>query len=110
MSPAKQRCLNRCHRLPHLAAFGWPARRDALGFGLSHGAWCVGACWLLMLLPMLTARGHLALMAAVMLFLLAERLERPAAPAWRWRAPTKAARILIAQGRLFLRSAGPEKA
>jgi predicted metal-binding membrane protein len=103
-SPLKQRCLNRGHAHPELAAFGRAADRDALRFGLTHGVWCAGSCWALMLLPLLVARGHLAAMATVTLWLSAERLERPAAPRWGVRAPFIAARIAVAQARMRLQS------
>jgi len=96
-SPVKQRCLNRCHAQPELAAFGLAAEVGALRFGLTHGAWCVGSCWALMLLPLLVARGHVAAMAAVTLLMIAERLERATPPRWRWRVPGKAARLLAAR-------------
>lgn len=96
-SPGKQWCLNRCHRRPQLAAFGAAADRDAFVFGLAHGASCVGACWALMLLPLGVADLHLPIMAAIALFVAAERMERPAPLAWRWRWPHKAVRITAAQ-------------
>jgi predicted metal-binding membrane protein len=102
LSPAKQRCLNRGHAHPELAAFGTDADIDALGFGLTHGVWCVGSCWALMLLPLLVSRGHVAAMAAVALWLLAERLDRPMPPRWCWRGPGKAARMAVAQARMRL--------
>ena len=102
VSPAKQWCLNRCHRRPHLAAFGAAADRNAFEFGLSNGASCVGACWALMLLMLLVEHGHLPAMAAVTVFVLAERLESPAPLAWRWRGPGKALRIVTAQARIRL--------
>lgn len=106
-SPAKQICLNRCHAHAELPAFAPAADVAALRFGLTHGIWCAGSCWALMLLPLLVSRGHLAVMAAVTLWLLAERLERPAPPGWRWRGPGKAVRLVAAQSRLRLqRSAG----
>jgi predicted metal-binding membrane protein len=101
-SPFKQRCLNRCHAHSELAAFGPAADIEALRFGLSHGVWCVGSCWALMLLPLLVSRGHVAAMAAVTLWLFAERLDRPMPPRWRLRAPDKAARIVFAQARMRL--------
>ena len=100
VSPAKQWCLNRCHAKPRLAAFGMAADRDALGFGLTLGASCAGACWPLMLLPLIVGHGHFWAMIGVTLFAFAERLERPASLAWRWRGPGKALRIAIAQVRL----------
>jgi predicted metal-binding membrane protein len=97
VSPAKQWCLNRCHRRPHLSAFGAPADRDAFVFGLINGVACAGACWALMLLPLFAGPAHLAAMVAVTLFVYAERLE-PAAPlAWRWRGAGKALRIIAVQ-------------
>ena len=102
VSPAKQWCLNRCHRRPQLAAFGARADRAAFDFGLSHGAACVGACWALMLLPLLAGQGHVFTMLAVMLFIFAERLENAAPLAWRWRGPDKALRVIAAQARIYL--------
>ena len=102
VSPAKQWCLNRCHRRPHLAAFGAAADLDAFGYGLANGAACVGACWALMLLPLLLAQDHLPAMAAVTLFILAERLENPAPLAWRWRGPERILRIVAARARIHL--------
>jgi predicted metal-binding membrane protein len=101
-SPFKQRCLNRCHAHSELAAFGPAADIEALRFGLRHGVWCVGSCWALMLLPLLVSRGHVAAMAAVTLWLFAERLDRPMPPRWRLRAPGKAARVVFAQARMRL--------
>jgi predicted metal-binding membrane protein len=102
VSPAKQWCLNRCHRRPALAAFGAAADRDTVRFGLGHGAACVGTCWALMLLPLVAGAGHLVAMAAVTLLVLAERLDQPAPIAWRWRGPGKALRIVAAQAQMRL--------
>lgn len=106
VSPAKQICLNACHRQPPFAAFGWAAERDAVLFGMTHALWCVGACWALMLLPLLAGQQHLLVMAAVGVFLFAERLEQPAPRAWRLRGPRKAVRIATAQLRIRLDAAG----
>jgi predicted metal-binding membrane protein len=106
VSPAKQRCLNACHRRPSLAAFGMRAECDAFAFGFTHGTWCVGACWALMLLPLLVGQWHLPVMMAVGLFLFGERFERPAPLAWRLRGPHKALRIVVAQLRIRLEGAG----
>jgi predicted metal-binding membrane protein len=106
VSPVKQWCLNRCHRRPHLAAFGAAADRDAFDFGLSNGASCVGACWALMLLMLLVEHGHVLAMAAVTLFVFAERLESPAPLAWRRRGPGNVLRIIMAQARMRLAPSG----
>jgi len=97
VSPAKQSCLNRCHRRPPLAAFGAVADRDAFVFGLSTGLSCIGACWAVMLLPLIMGRAHILGMLAVTVFVGAERLERPASLSWRWRFPVKALRIARAK-------------
>lgn len=97
VSPAKQWCLNRCHRRPQLAAFGVAADRDAFNFGLTNGASCAGACWALMLPMLLAGKGQIFAMIAVTLLVFAERLEAPAPLAWRWRGTGKAWRIVLAQ-------------
>lgn len=102
VSPAKQWCLNRCHRQPHLAAFGAAADGDAAAFGMSYGASCVGACWALMGLTLFVGQGHVLAMIAVTLFVFAERLESPEPLTWRWRGPGKALRIAMAQARMSL--------
>ena len=102
VSPAKQWCLNRCHRRPRLAAFGVAADVDAATFGLTNGAACVGTCWALMLLMLLMGSGHFAAMIAVTLFVFVERLENPAPLAWRLRGAGKALRIVTAQARMRL--------
>jgi predicted metal-binding membrane protein len=85
-SPAKQHCLNRCHRLPRLSAFGAAADLDCLRYGVTTGFWCVGTCWGLMLLPLTADTMHLPLMAAaaVIIFFERSRLARPA----RWGFPS----------------------
>lgn len=98
-SAAKQRCLNRSHAHPTLAAFGDSADRDALRFGLSHGAWCVGSCWALMLLPVLAPRSHTVAMAAVAMWVAAERHDNPAPPRWGLRYPVRATRLAVAWAR-----------
>jgi predicted metal-binding membrane protein len=101
-SPSKQRCLNRCHAHPVLAAFGTTADVDAFRFGIMHGIWCAGSCWALMLLPMSLARGHVAAMALVAVLIFSERLEPPRRPRWACRGFSKAIRIVTTQVRLRL--------
>jgi predicted metal-binding membrane protein len=101
-SPVKQRCLNRSHNHRALAAFGIAADLDVLRFGITHGLWCVGSCWALMLFPMLLSEGHLAAMAAVTFLMISERLEQPRPLSWHVRLRGKLMRILIAQTRIRL--------
>lgn len=102
-SPLKQICLNRGHYNRPIAVFGLEADLDVFRFGLTHGAWCVGGCWALMLFPMLLPEGHLAAMAAVAVLVFCERLEDPEPPRWRLRGLGRASRIVIARTRLRLR-------
>lgn len=99
VSPGKQACLNRLHAHPELSAFGLAADADALRFGAEHGAWCVGSCAALMLLPLLLSTGHLWAMAAVSLWIWGEAIERPIAPRWSWRFPARAVRLAVAEAR-----------
>jgi|SRR5271165_506042 len=101
-SPIKQRCLNRCHAHTEVAAFGAAADFDALRFGVTHGIWCAGSCWALMLFPMLLPRGHVVAMATMAVLIFGERLERPMPPCWRWRGLGKLTRTVVAQARIRL--------
>lgn len=101
-SPVKQRCLNRGHNHSELAAFGVAADLGALRFGGTHGVWCVGSCWALMLLPMLLPQGHFAAMAVVSYVMASERLEGPRPLGWHLRFPGKLMRIAVAQTRIRL--------
>jgi predicted metal-binding membrane protein len=101
-SPMKQRCLNRIHAHTALSAFGLAADRDALWFGVTHGVWCIGSCWALMLLPMLLPKWSVAAMGAVFLLVFSERLDQPTCPCWTWRVSGKLTRIIFAQVRVRL--------
>jgi predicted metal-binding membrane protein len=101
-SPIKQRCLNRCHAHTELAAFGVAADIDAFRFGVTHGIWCAGSCWALMLFPILMPGGHFVAMATVAILIFSERLGQPRPPRWSWRGPGKAIRIVVAQARIRL--------
>jgi predicted metal-binding membrane protein len=79
MTPARQICLNRCHWLPRLSAFGFAADRDCVSFGLAHGFWCAATCAPLMLPPLVAPQVHLPLMALLSACLMLERMA-PAQP------------------------------
>lgn len=86
-TPFAQLSLNRCHRRPCLAGTGIAADADVLQYGVSHGAWCIGACWPVMLLPLLAGPWHLPVMGAAALWLISERsrVPRPAQWGFGWR-------------------------
>ena len=102
-SPIKQRCLNRGHDHSVLAAFGWAAHRDALLFGITHGVWCAGSGWAIMLLPMLLPGGHNLAMVVVTFIMLSEHLEHPQTPRWRMDLSMKLFRIIVAQTQIKLK-------
>lgn len=104
LSPVKQRCLNRCHAVPGLAAFGLAADLDALRFGASHGVWCAASCWALMFSALLWPEGHFTAMAIAAVLAFSERLESPAPPRWRWRGVGRLSRIAAAQTRIRLKA------
>ncbi|MGH1517929.1 DUF2182 domain-containing protein [Chryseobacterium sp. JK1] len=94
-SPMKQKCLNRGHYHPVLAAWGLKAYQGAFSFGLTHGFWCVGAGWALMLFPMVLPQGHHAAMLIVTFIMLSEHMEHPQVPRWRIDLRLKLLRIII---------------
>lgn len=96
-SPVKQRCLNKGHYHPVLAAWGLKAYKDAFSFGLSHGFWCVGAGWALMLFPMVLPQGHHFAMLMVTFMMLSEHMEHPQIPRWKVNFRLKLLRILVSQ-------------
>lgn len=101
-STAHQVCLNRRHGLPTLPALGAAAERAALRYGVIHGGWCVGACWAVMLLPLLVPSGHLFAMVLAALWLFAEHLEAPRPAGWGWRWPVTFGRLLRYLARTWL--------
>jgi len=94
LSPAKQDCLNGHHKRPSLAAFGHAADEDALKFGVSHGLWCFGSCWALMLLPIVLGAAQLAVMVPVSLWIWAEQFDQPTRTSWRIHLPMTGMRVV----------------
>ena len=51
LTPLKQACLRHCQTPLQFIAYHWrPGSRGALRMGLEHGFFCLGCCWVLMLL------------------------------------------------------------
>lgn len=96
-SPLKQRFLNLGHDHQLLSAFGWRAHYDAFSYGLTHGLWCVGAGWALMLFPMLLPQGHNPAMLVATVVMLSEHLENPRFPKWEINPRLKLFRYLVAR-------------
>jgi predicted metal-binding membrane protein len=93
LSPLKQHCLNRHCARPPISSFGGAADRDALRFGSTHAAWCLGSCWALMLVALLAPAWHVAVMLVVSVWMWVEPLDRPERPTWRVRFPLRFLRI-----------------
>jgi predicted metal-binding membrane protein len=73
-TPLKHACLSHCRSPLHFWMSGWrEGAAGALEMGVRHGTWCVGCCWLLMALLFVAGVMNLAWVAALGLFVLAER-------------------------------------
>lgn len=81
-APLRQRCLNLCHRLPRLRAFGSGMLVDTARFGLRTGVLCCAICGPGMLFAMSLPAYHLAAMLAVTAIATAERYMPVRRPAW----------------------------
>jgi predicted metal-binding membrane protein len=70
----KNRCLTEC-RTPvgFLVERYRPGTVAAFRLGMSHGAFCVGCCWALMLLAFAAGAGNLLWMAALTTIMVIER-------------------------------------
>lgn len=80
-TPLKQACLRHCRSpLDFIVTYWRPGARGAFVMGLRHGAYCVGCCWLLMLLLFVGGVMNFAWIAGVALFVLIEKL----VPAGHW--------------------------
>ncbi|MDB5986578.1 MAG: hypothetical protein JWR16_1631 [Nevskia sp.] len=74
-TPLKRACLDACRNPAGFLAGHWrPGTRGALRIGWEHGLYCVGCCWVLMLLLFFGGVMNLAWIAAISLFVLLEKL------------------------------------
>ena len=80
-TPLKQACLRHCRSpLEFITAYWRPGARGAFAMGLRHGAYCLGCCWMLMLLLFVGGVMNFAWIAGLALFVLVEKL----VPAGHW--------------------------
>ena len=74
-TPLKSACLSHCRNPAHwLSRHFRPGAIGALRMGLAHGAYCVGCCWMLMLLLFVVGVMNLTWIAALTLLVAAEKL------------------------------------
>ena len=75
LSPFKAVCLRHC-RAPadYLSAHWRPGRAGALRMGIVHGAYCLGCCWMLMLLLFTGGIMNLLWIAGLAIVVLAEKV------------------------------------
>lgn len=80
-TPLKQACLRHCRSPLEFVMTQWrEGRRGAFVMGVRHGAYCVGCCWMLMLLLFVGGVMNLAWIAGLAAYVLLEKL----APAGPW--------------------------
>ncbi|MEX1058191.1 MAG: DUF2182 domain-containing protein [Natronospirillum sp.] len=74
-SNLKDACLTQCRSPLDFLLNEWrEGARGALVMGLHHGLFCIGCCWMLMLLMFVGGVMNLLWMAAITLYVLAEKL------------------------------------
>ena len=81
LTPAKRACLRHCRSPLEFVMLHWRAgARGAFAMGLRHGAYCVGCCWLLMLLLFVGGVMNVVWIAGLALYVLVEKT----VPAGHW--------------------------
>jgi predicted metal-binding membrane protein len=97
-TPAKHACLHHCRAPLAFVLTGWlRGPWGAFRMGLTHGFYCIGCCWLLMVLLFAAGVMNLFAAAALAALVLAEKL----LPGGSWTA-TLAGLALLAWGNLLL--------
>jgi predicted metal-binding membrane protein len=78
LSPLKSACLNQCRSPLSFFMRGWrPGWKGAVHLGAQHGLYCLGCCWVLMLLLFAAGVMNLAWIAALTFIVVAEKLAPP---------------------------------
>ena len=91
-TPLKQACLRRCRSPLEFVLTQWrEGMRGAFTMGLKHGAYCLGCCWLLMLLLFVGGVMNFAWIAGLALFVLVEKW----APAGHWIGRAAGAGLIV---------------
>jgi predicted metal-binding membrane protein len=107
LTPFKDACLRHCRAPAHFLAQHWRnGLTGAFRMGVEHGAFCLGCCWVLMLLLFLGGVMNLLWIAALTLFVLLEKVLPLGESGGRW-----AGAAMVASGlamlAVFLAARGP---
>lgn len=79
VTPLKRTCLEHCRSPAHYLSRHWrDGATGAFRMGAEHGAYCLGCCWVLMLLLFVGGVMNLLWIAALAVFVLVEKLGLPA--------------------------------
>ncbi len=83
--PIKNQCLSHCQSPVQFISSHWAAgTTGALKMGMRHGVFCLGCCWVLMLLLFVGGVMNLILIAVLAIFVLLEKVLPFGAAAGRW--------------------------
>ena len=97
-TPLKQTCLKYCRTPLSFVLQHWKeGKQGALRMGIENGFYCLGCCWLLMVLLFVAGIMNLLWIALIALFVLVEKIS----PQMKW-IPYVAGVALIVYGILFL--------
>jgi predicted metal-binding membrane protein len=92
MTPLKHACLRHCRSpVAYLAEHWRPGRRGALVMGAEHGAFCLGCCWMLMVLLFYGGVMNLYWVGGLAFYVLVEKL----LPAGRYTAYAGGAMLIV---------------
>lgn len=99
-APLKEACLRKCRSPVEFFATRWrDGRGGALRMGIEHGVYCVGCCWVLMLLLFVVGVMNLAWVALLAAYVLVEKL----LPKPRWTGAVASAAMIVAGVVLLIR-------
>jgi predicted metal-binding membrane protein len=91
-TPAKRACLRRCRSPLEFVMLHWrPGTRGAFMMGATHGAYCVGCCWLLMVLLFVGGVMNVAWIGGIALYVLVEKT----VPAGHWLSRAAGAVLIV---------------
>jgi predicted metal-binding membrane protein len=92
LTPLKDLCLSKCRSPVQYFMTHWrPGAAGAFRMGISHGAYCVGCCWMLMLLRFTVGVMNVAWVAVLAAFVFLEKL----APASRLTSRLAGAALIV---------------